>query len=65
VPCGLLAAEQITVTFTYRLTSEMLKQLDFSQRSLCENLFAEDIGDLLDSDPLTGLYIRSGTIVGC
>ena len=43
-------------------TSEVLEQLDFSQRSLGENLFAEDIGDLLDGHTFTSLHIGSGTI---
>jgi hypothetical protein len=38
-------------------TSEMLQQLDFSQRTLGKNLLAEDVGDLLDSNTLTGRVV--------
>jgi hypothetical protein len=39
----------------------MLKQLNFSQGALGQNLLAEDIGDLFDSDALTSLNVRGGT----
>jgi hypothetical protein len=37
----------------------MLQQLYLSQRTLGQDLLAEDIGDLLDRNPLLGLGIRS------
>ena len=41
--------------------SKVLKQLYLSQSPLCQNFFAENIGDFLDGYPLTGLIIGSGT----
>lgn len=43
-----------------KLTSEVLQELNLSQRSLGEDLLAENIGDFLDCDPLTGLRIVRG-----
>jgi hypothetical protein len=40
-------------------TSEVLQQLDLTQRALGEDLLAEDIGDLLDGHALARL------VVGC
>ena len=37
----------------------MLQQLYLSQCTLCQNLLAEDIGDLLDRNSLLGLGVRS------
>lgn len=39
------------------LTSEVLQQLDFSERTLGQDLLAEDIGDLLDGNALLGLVV--------
>lgn len=44
------------------MPSEMLKQLDLSQGTLGQDLLTEDIGNLLDSNALTCLSIRGGTI---
>jgi hypothetical protein len=43
----------------------MLKQLDLSQRSLGQNLLAKNIGDLLYSNTLPCLNVRSRTVVAC
>lgn len=40
----------------------MLKQLDLSQRTLGQNLFAEDVGDLLDGDALASLGMVCSTV---
>lgn len=40
---------------------EMLKQLDLPQRPLREDLLAEDIGDFLDRNTLTGLDVGCRT----
>jgi hypothetical protein len=40
----------------------MLQKLDFSQRSFCQNLLAEDICDLLDSDTFPSLTVGRSTI---
>jgi hypothetical protein len=37
------------------MASEMLQQFDFSQSPFGENLFAKDIGHLLDGDTLVRL----------
>jgi hypothetical protein len=42
------------------MPSEMLQQLDLSQRALCENLLGEDIRNLFDCDTFVGLSIRGG-----
>jgi len=51
------------------MSSEVLQKLDLSQRTLGQNLLAEDIGDLLDRNSLTGLAVGRGTaekiISGC
>lgn len=39
----------------------MLEELDLAQSSLGEDLLAEDIGDFLDRDTLTGLTVRGST----
>jgi hypothetical protein len=39
------------------MATEMLQQLDLSQSPLSQDLLAEDIGDLLDSDTLAGLNV--------
>ncbi len=39
------------------VTAEVLKELDLTQRSFCENLFAEDIGDFLDGHTFACLRI--------
>lgn len=42
------------------MTAEMLQQLNLTQAALSQNLLAEDIGDLLDSDTLVGGVVGSG-----
>lgn len=42
------------------VTSKVLQQLDLAQGALGEDLFAENIGDLLDGDALAGLVVGSG-----
>lgn len=44
------------------MSSEMLKQLDFSQGSLRQNLLAKDICDFLDGNSLTSLAICCSTV---
>jgi hypothetical protein len=44
------------------MASEMLQKLDFSQRSLRQDLLAEDICDLLDSDTFPSLTVGRSTI---
>jgi hypothetical protein len=46
------------------MSPEVLEQLDFAQSALCENLLAEDIGDLLDGNTFLSLVIRCGTRLG-
>ena len=41
------------------MTTEMLKQLNFSEGALGQNLFAEDIGHLLNGNTLAGLVVGS------
>jgi hypothetical protein len=43
------------------MSSEMLEELDLSQRTLCQDLLAENIGHLLDRNAFLGLGIRRGT----
>lgn len=45
------------------VASEVLKQLDFSQGALGQDLLAKNIGDLLDGDALTSLTIGSSANV--
>ena len=42
--------------------SEVLQQLDLAQGALGENLFAEDIGDLLDGYTLARLVVGGGAV---
>jgi hypothetical protein len=42
------------------VTPEVLEELDLAQGALGQDLFAEDIGDLLDGDALVGLVIDGG-----
>ena len=44
------------------VASEMLQKLDFSQRSLGQDLLAEDVCDLLDSDTFPSLTVGRSTI---
>lgn len=44
------------------VSPEVLKELDLAQGALGQDLLAEDIGDLLDSDTLVGLVVHRGTI---
>lgn len=44
------------------VSSEVLKELYLAQCSLGQNLLAEHVGNLLDSDALVGLVVHSGTI---
>lgn len=46
------------------VASEVLQQLDLAQGALGEDLFAEDIGDLLDGDALAGLVVGRGAVDG-
>ena len=46
-----------------RLTSEMLEQFDLPERPLGQDLLAEDIGHLFDSNALSGLVVGCGTVV--
>jgi hypothetical protein len=43
------------------MPSEMLQKFDLSQRTLGQNLLAENIGDLLDRNSFIGLGIGRGT----
>jgi hypothetical protein len=43
------------------MSSEMLQKFDLSQRTLSQNLLAENIGDLLDRNSFIGLGIGRGT----
>ena len=53
-----LAGDRDPGEYTYiPVASEVLKQLDFSQGTLGQDFLAENIGDLLDGDPLTILAI--------
>jgi hypothetical protein len=45
------------------VASEMLEQLDLSQRTLCEDLLAKDIGDFFDRNTFLGLLIGSSTMI--
>lgn len=40
-----------------KLTSEVLQQLDLSERTLGKDLLGEDIGNLLDRDAFAGLVV--------
>jgi hypothetical protein len=40
----------------------VLQQLDLAQRALCEDLLAEDIGDLLDGHAFAGLVVGGRTV---
>ena len=42
----------------------MLQQLYLSERPLGQDLLAEDIGNLLDGNPLTSLVVRSSAAKG-
>ncbi len=44
------------------MPSEVLKELDFSKRTLCQDFLAEDIGDFLDGNSLLSLRVCCGTI---
>lgn len=43
------------------MSTEVLQELYLAQGPLGQNLLAEDIGDLLDSNTLVGLVVRGGT----
>jgi hypothetical protein len=43
------------------VTAEVLEQLDLSQCALGQNLLAEDVGNLLDSDTFACLDVGGGT----
>jgi hypothetical protein len=45
-----------------RRTSEVLQQLDLTQRTLRKDLLAEDIGDLLDGHTFASLVVGRRTI---
>lgn len=44
------------------VASEVLQQFDFPECSLGEDLFAKDIGHLLDGGTLAGLLVQGGTV---
>jgi predicted metal-dependent TIM-barrel fold hydrolase len=44
------------------MSSEVLQQLDLAQRTLRQDLLAEDIRDLLDRNTLVGLLVGRGTL---
>ena len=48
---------------SWERTSKVLQQLDLAQRTLGENLLAEDIGDLFDGDALLGGVVLRGAVV--
>ena len=43
--------------FYITMAAKVLQQLYLSQCSLGQDFFAEDIGDLFDGDPFTGLIV--------
>ena len=45
------------------MATEVLQELDLTQSSLGENLLAEDIGDLLDSNTFLSLSIGRRTVM--
>ena len=47
----------VVETCDVAVSSEMLQQLDLTQGSLCENLLAEHVGDLLDCDSFSSMAI--------
>lgn len=40
------------------MAPEVLQELDLAQGALGQNLFAKDIGDLLDGDAFVGLVVN-------
>ena len=44
------------------MTAEVLQELDLSQSPLCKDLLAEDIGDLFDSNPFSGMIVCGRTV---
>ena len=44
------------------MAPEMLQQLNLAQSTLGQDLFAKDIGDLLDSDALAGRIMNGGAM---
>ena len=40
------------------MTSKVLEELDLPQRTLCQDLLGEDIGDLLDRNTFLCLGVR-------
>ena len=44
------------------MASEVLEELDLAQGALGQDLFAEDIGDLLDGDSLVRLGVHGGAV---
>lgn len=44
------------------MPAEMLQELDLAQSALGQNLFAEDIGDLLDGDTLVCRIINGSAV---
>lgn len=43
------------------VASEVLEQLDLSQSPLCQDLFAENIGDFLDGNTFSCVIVRGST----
>ena len=44
------------------MASEVLEELDLTQGALGQDLLAEDIGNLLDGNTLTGMIVRGGAV---
>jgi hypothetical protein len=44
------------------MAAEMLEELDLAQSALGQNLFAENIGDLLDGDTLVCCIVNGGAV---
>lgn len=60
---ALSALQERLITWTYiAMASEVLQQLDLSQGPFGQNLLAEHIGDLLDSDTLARLSVGGRTV---
>ena len=49
----------VVETCDVAVSSEMLQQLDLTQGSLCENLLAEHVGDLLDRNSFASVAVGS------
>jgi len=47
------------------VASEVLKELNLSQSPLCQNLLAEDIGDLFDGNTFPSVVVCGSTNLRC